>query len=422
MSSGPTSRRTSFAWLSLLCFALADVRDGLGPFLGVWLQSLGWTPDAIGHVMTAGGLAGLACTTPLGALADRTRYKRLMLACSVAAIVFGCAVLLVASGPFVVTLSKVAQGAAAASLTPLLTAITLGMTGQKGLVARLGVNEAFSHAGNMATALASGLVGYVWGFQGVLLVMSLMGAVTVFALCRINPAHIDHSAASGLRGDARAENPECDARDGEGGAVRLRDLFSNRALLATGAILFFFHLGNAAMLPLLGQSAVARFDVNPAVYTACTVVLAQATMIITALWGARKATERGCGVLFFLALAALPVRGLVAGLWDSPWSILPVQILDGVGAGLLGVATPGVVARLLAGSGRVNTGLGFALTLQGVGASLSNSYGGLFAHHMGYATAFFALALAPCAGLLLLVAAVRAYPNLRRAVFVDAPR
>lgn len=37
----------------------------------------------------------------------------------------------------------------------------------------------------------------------------------------------------------------------------------------------FFHLGNAALLPLLGQSAVATFRVNPAVYTAATVILAQ---------------------------------------------------------------------------------------------------------------------------------------------------
>ncbi|MCZ4063859.1 hypothetical protein NB636_07080 [Oxalobacter aliiformigenes] len=43
--------------LSLLSFSLADVRDGLGPFLGVYLQGKNWTPDEIGYVMTVGGLA-----------------------------------------------------------------------------------------------------------------------------------------------------------------------------------------------------------------------------------------------------------------------------------------------------------------------------------------------------------------------------
>ena len=40
----------SLAFLSLLCFGLADVRDGLGPFLGVYLQQQGWTADEIGII------------------------------------------------------------------------------------------------------------------------------------------------------------------------------------------------------------------------------------------------------------------------------------------------------------------------------------------------------------------------------------
>ena len=53
------SKRKSFVFLSLLCFSLADVRDGLGPFLGVYLQGEGWRPDEIGFTMTAGGLLAL---------------------------------------------------------------------------------------------------------------------------------------------------------------------------------------------------------------------------------------------------------------------------------------------------------------------------------------------------------------------------
>ena len=60
---GLAAKARSLTCLSLLCFALADVRDGLGPFLGIFLQSHGWTPDSIGYVMTIGGLAGMAVTT-----------------------------------------------------------------------------------------------------------------------------------------------------------------------------------------------------------------------------------------------------------------------------------------------------------------------------------------------------------------------
>lgn len=406
-------KRRSLPFLSLLCFSLADVQDGLGPFLGVYLQGHGWTPDEIGFVMTAGGLAGLLCTTPLGALADHTRRKRALLAASVLLIVFGCGVVFLWSDAVTAVVSKVLQSVAAAAIMPALTGITLGMVGQGGLPARLGRNEAWSHAGNAATAVLGGVIGYLYGIPGVFLVMAFMGALAVFSLLRIDPAHIDHAAARGLA----VSGPGHTA----GKAEKLRLLFTDRPLLAVGATLFFFHLGNAALLPLLGQSAVAHFAVNAAAYTAGTVILAQATMILAALWGARVARTRGYGTLFLIALLALPLRGCIAGLWASPWNIIPVQVLDGVGAGLLGVATPGLAARLLQGSGHVSLGLGFVLTIQGVGASLSNAYGGLFAQHMSYSAAFLALAAAPCLGLVVFMGAARFLPALRRGLQQDAP-
>lgn len=396
------AKRRSFVFLSLLCFALADVADGLGPFFGVYLQQQGWTPDGIGFVMTAGGLAGLAGTVPLGAFTDHTRFKRALAAASVALITASCGVVFLWSGAASATISKVLQGAAAVALPPALNAITLGMTGQRGFARRLGVNEAWNHAGNAFSAAASGFVGYVYGIPGVFFVMACMGALALFSLARIEPRCIDYDAARG-------------SEDGAARAGDYRVLFTDLPLLCVAATLFFFHLGNAAMLPLLGQSAVARFDADPAAYTAGTVILAQATMICTALWGARAVKRRGYGPLFILALAALPLRGCVAGLWENPWNIVPVQMLDGVGAGLLGVATPGLAARLLRGSGHVNLGLGFALTIQGVGAALSSTYGGLFAHHVGYGAAFLALGAAPCAGLLLFAAGARLLPELKRA-------
>lgn len=378
------SKQRSFFFLSLLCFALADVADGLGPFFGIYLQQQGWTPDGIGFVMTAGGLVGLAGTAPMGAFADHTRRKRALAAASVALMTASCGVIFLWSGAASATLSKLLQGAAAVAIKPALNAITLGMTGQRGFARRLCVNEAWNHAGNAFSAAASGFVGYVYGIPGVFFVMACMGALALFSLLRIEPRCIDYDAARGREGGGA----DC--------AGDYRKLFTDLPLLCVAVTLFFFHLGNAAMLPLLGQSAVARFDVNPAAYTAGTVILAQATMICT-------------------ALAALPVRGCVAGLWENPWNIIPVQMLDGVGAGLLGVATPGLAARLLRGSGHVNLGLGFALTVQGVGAALSNTYGGLFAHHVSYGAAFLALGAAPCIGLLLFAAGTRLLPELKRA-------
>ena len=66
--------------------------------------------------------------------------------------------------------------------------------------------------------------------------------------------------------------------------------------------------------------------------------------------------------MFIVALIALPVRGLTASLVTGVWGLAPVQVLDGLGAGLLGVAVPGLVARILAGTGHINAGLGAVMT------------------------------------------------------------
>jgi MFS family permease len=156
------------------------------------------------------------------------------------------------------------------------------------------------------------------------------------------------------------------------------------------ATLLLFHLGNAAMLPLLGQSLAAK-GADPSAYTSATIIVAQLTMIPMALLAAWLASKRGYWLVFVLALVALPLRGVIAALVTGPIGLAPVQILDGVGAGLLGVAVPGLAARVMAGTGRVNAALGVVMTLQGIGASLSTTLGGAVAEAYGYPASFIAL-------------------------------
>ncbi len=129
---------TSLTSLSRLNFSLADVRDGLGPFLGIYLIGLGWVPDQIGFVMTVAGIASLIATTPAGALVDTTRRKR--------ALVVGCAILIIAVNfalliwptTWVVGISQAATGIAAAAIGPAILGMTLGLVGQDGLSHQLG--------------------------------------------------------------------------------------------------------------------------------------------------------------------------------------------------------------------------------------------------------------------------------------------
>jgi MFS family permease len=70
------SRRTSHS-LDLLNFFLADVRDGLGPYLSIYLLlTHHWDQASIGFVMGVGGIAAIIAQTPVGAFVDRTTAKR----------------------------------------------------------------------------------------------------------------------------------------------------------------------------------------------------------------------------------------------------------------------------------------------------------------------------------------------------------
>jgi MFS family permease len=64
-------------WVSLL---MADVKDGVGVYLSVYLLTVRhWPADKIGLVIAAPGLIGILVQAPAGALIDRTTYKRMLL-------------------------------------------------------------------------------------------------------------------------------------------------------------------------------------------------------------------------------------------------------------------------------------------------------------------------------------------------------
>jgi MFS family permease len=370
---------TSLLALNALNFFMADVRDGLGPFLGVFLQGKGWPPAEIGLVMTIGGYAGMIATTPLGALVDATKAKRGLMIASALAIIAASTVILAMPTFAAASTAQAINGVAGAAVGPAIAGLTLGLVKQAGFARQLGRNEACNHAGNVTAALLGGAFGYLFGLAAVFFVMAGMAAGSILAALAIDPRHIDHAAARGLTDTAGKK------------VSSFAVLVQSKPLAILACTLALFHLGNAAMLPLLGQALVARGAGDPSAATAATIVVAQLTMVPMALLASRLAETRGYWIVLVLALVALPVRGVIAATVADSWGLLPVQILDGVGAGLLGVATPGLVARILAGTGHVNAGLGVVMTLQGVGAASSPALAGLVAQQAGYSAAFLAL-------------------------------
>ncbi|WP_294194361.1 MFS transporter [uncultured Sphingomonas sp.] len=371
--------------LEALNFFMADMQAGIGPFLGVFLQQRGWTAGPIGSVMTAGGVAGMLMTVPAGAFIDHTEKKRLVVIVTGICTVMASFLILLSQSGWVVTVSQVATAIAGAAIGPAVTGMTLGIVRQKGFNAQNGRNQAWNHAGNMVGAGLSGYLGWRFGMPAIFYLAAVFGVLAITCVLMIPEKAIDHRAARGLEKDAADD----DAAGGQ--AEGFKTLIRNKPMLVLAAALACFHLGNGAMLPLYGLAVVGAGKGNAAIFTAETVMVAQAVMIVASLIAMRMSAGKGYWLVLLISFAALPVRGALAGTFIEHWGVWPVQALDGIGAGLQSVAVPGLVACLLNGTGRVNVGQGAVMTVQGVGASLSPAIGGWLAQELGYRTAFWVL-------------------------------
>ena len=378
-SSGIKSRAI---WpLQSLNFFMADMQAGIGPFLGVFLLAHGWESGLIGTVMTIGGIAGMVMTAPAGALIDGTTHKRLFVVVPGICTVLASAVILLSQQFWLVSLSQVATAIAGAAIGPAVSGITLGIVRQAGFNRQIGRNQAFNHAGNMVGAGLSGLLGWKFGLTAVFWLAGVFGALSIISVLMIPSAAIDNRAARGMK-EAGSDGDK---------ASGFRVLVECKPLLVLAAALAMFHLGNGAMLPLYGLAVVAAKQIDAAGFVAITIVVAQGVMIVMSLVAMWMAEKKGYWLVLLLSFLALPIRGLIAAFMINRWGVYPVQILDGVGAGLQSVAIPGLVARILNGTGRVNVGQGAVMTVQGLGASLSPAIGGWIAQGIGYSAMFMIL-------------------------------
>ncbi|WP_315778322.1 MFS transporter, partial [Bradyrhizobium sp. SZCCHNR3007] len=132
-------------------FFLADVRDGLGPYLAVYLLTeQKWDEASIGVVMSIATIAGILAQTPAGALVDTTRAKRMVMVVAALIVTAASVLLPLMSGFWPITISQSIAHAAGVIFPPAIAAVSLGVVGPAAFAARIGRNESFNHAGNAA--------------------------------------------------------------------------------------------------------------------------------------------------------------------------------------------------------------------------------------------------------------------------------
>lgn len=370
--------------LDSLNFFLADVRDGLGPYLAIYLLAVHkWDPASIGVVMTLAGIAALITQGPAGALIDRTRSKRAVIAVAALLVTGSCLLLPFVSSFSLVALTQAASAIAASVFAPAISAISLGITGPRAFTRRTGRNETFNHAGNAVAALLAGGLAYLFGPVVVFYLMAFMAVASVVAVSCVSAKAIDHEVARGFDPAHHSDHEQP-----SGIAV----LLANRPLLLFAVCCALFHLANAAMLPLVSQK-LSQINLQMATpLTSACIVAAQLVMVPMAWLVGSKADVWGRKPLLLFGFMILPLRGVLYTLSSDPYWLVAVQMLDGIGAGIFGALFPVIVKDLTQGTGRFNVSLGALSTVFGLGAALSSSLAGFAVQQAGYNAAFLTLA------------------------------
>lgn len=388
ISSGSPSP-ASLRALDALNFSLADVRDGIGPYLAVYLTSIQhWDPSRVGIAMAAMLVGTIAAQAPAGDFIDRVRWKRLAVAIAAVLVAAGC-ILMIAVPTFpVIVAAQVSVGVAATVFPPAIAAISLGIVGHAHLARRTGRNEAFNHAGNVTAAILAGVAGYYVGYWTVFYLVAAMAIASAASALAIRERDIDHAIARGAE-----EGGGCSRVEGIG------ELFADRRILAFIAAAVFFHFANAAMLPLVGQKVTQGLDRATSLLMSACIIAAQLVMVPVALLASRCAESLGRKPVFLAGFAVLPIRGLLYTLTSDPYLLVGIQLLDGIGAGIFGVVSVLVVADLTRGTGRFNLAQGVMATATGIGAALSNVLSGFVVEAWGFNAGFTMLSACAAFGL-----------------------
>jgi predicted MFS family arabinose efflux permease len=376
--------RRSLRGLDCINFLMADVSGGVGPYLSVFLKGgQHWAPGDIGVAMAVSSIAAAICQIPAGLVVDSLKIKRLVVTLSGLTIAVGCLAIALFPKFFVVVAAQAVLGAASALIPPAIAALSLGLVGHRKLDRRISRNESFNNGGNFTAAVLAGGLGQYLGYSWLFYLVCIFAVASAAAVTLINPAEIDHVLARG------GEDLDRDCRP-----VRFRDLLRRRDLLVFLIAVVLFHFGNAAMLPMAGQVLALKHPGTDTITLSACIIAAQFVMVGVA-WAVGRASAAGYGrkTIFLVALAVLPVRGLLFTVTQNPYGVVAIQLLDGVAAGIFGVVAVLIAADLMRGTGRFNLAQGLMALCVGVGAGLSNLTAGFVVQWYGYPIGFLYLAV-----------------------------
>ena len=110
------------------------MRDGLGPYLGVFLKGHQFGESHIG--LASASLCALIFGIPLGIFIDKTRFKRGIIVLCIVGIVLATGANYFCPHFIFTLMAQIAIALCSVCLAPAFSAITLGIVGQKDIAGK----------------------------------------------------------------------------------------------------------------------------------------------------------------------------------------------------------------------------------------------------------------------------------------------
>jgi MFS family permease len=371
--------KRSLIGLNAANFFQAEMVGVILPILNAWLKKANWRYDAIGFATAAAGLGTLLFQAPAGWLTDKLTSRRFLftaVALTTGAC-FGLIPFVPKTQPWVDSLLFL-SGAAQSFFVPLLGALALALAGHKYLNRVMGSNQSWNHIGNIVAAVTAMALVSTLGLTSIFYSVGACSLLAGASVLFIREKDLDERTAAGFTHDQDASKTSW--------TYLLKDPTVRLLLLS----LFLFHLANAPILPAVAMY-VKKLGGSDNWMTA-TVLTAQVVMVPVALLAGRFCDSWGRKPVMAIAFWVLPVRIASYALVSTPAALVWLQGLDGIGAGIYGVAVVSLSADLTRGKGGFNTLMGLFATALAIGGVIGPLMSGLLVQHLGFKTTFYAFA------------------------------
>ncbi len=372
-------RAPSLDWTN---FLIADVRGALGPYVVVFLVAeQHWPLAAVGLVTTLGGWLGMAAQTPIGAWLDHTNRKRALLLGALALLSVSAIIIALLPKFWPVLFANGMMQVVSGVFDPAIAALTVGLFARDALTRRMGRNAAWSRGGNIAVAVASGLMAWLFTSRAVFLQVPIIAALTAVAVLTIPYDQVNLRRARGLEGKDKA------------GPTGWLGLFRSRPMLVFGACSLLYELADAPLLTLVGQQIGVAHQGLGTIITSVFIVSAQLGMLLSSIVVGRRADAWGFRWLLAAGFALLPVQAVLTLVWHQAYWLTAVQFVGGISSGLFAALTPLWLAGATSGTGRYNLAQGAMGTLRALGVTSSGLLSEMLVARLGYNAAYIGCAI-----------------------------